>query len=296
MSARLLTLLQARGLLVSDGAMGTELMRMGLPAGECPEEWNLSHASEVQRIARSYREAGSDVVLTNTFGASRYKLAKFNLASELEELVRLGVRLARRGVGPEGLVALSVGPTGEMVEPYGAVSRTAMREAFAEVVRSALPEGPDAVCIESMFSLDEAVLALEAAREAGVCVIATMTFQKGSAGYRTMMGEEPARVARELSRAGADVVGTNCGLGIDDIIQIVREMRPATKLPILVHVNAGMPVLREGRSIYPDTPEEMAAKAPALYEAGARIIGGCCGTTPGHIRAIAEALAVFRKA
>lgn len=295
MNTRIESLIETRGVLLSDGAMGTELFAMGLAAGECPESWNLTHPDEVRRVSASYREAGSDMVLTNTFGASRFKLAKFGLEDRLGEMVREGVRLAREGAGESGLVALSIGPTGEMVQPYGSVDPREMTEAFAGQVRAAAAEAPDAVCVESMFSLEEARLAVAAARESDACVIATMVFQKGPAGYRTIMGESPEDAVVALRDAGADVVGANCGLAIDDIIEIVKLMRVATELPILTHVNAGVPEFRDGVTRFPDTPLTMAAHAPALFEAGAHIIGGCCGTTPAHIRAIAMALAPFRR-
>jgi len=274
--------------------MGTELFAKGLSGGECPEAWNLTHPDEVRQVSASYRHAGSDMVLTNTFGATRLKLAKFGLADRLEEIVRGGVRLAREGAGDGGLVALSVGPTGQMLAPLGTVTAEEMTDAFAEQIQAAASEKPDAICVESMFSLKEAALAVGAACESDTSVMATLVFQKGPAGYRTIMGESPEDAVAALTDAGAHIVGANCGLAIDDIIEIVKLMRVATDLPILTHVNAGVPEIREGVTCFPEDPEEMAARTPALFEAGARIIGGCCGTTPAHIRAIAAALAPLR--
>ena len=295
MSCGILEALKEHGVLVSDGAMGTELMRAGLAPGECPESWNETHPDEVRAIARRYFEAGSDMVLTNTFGASRFKLSKFGLGDRVREFVSAGVRLAREGAPDDGMVALSVGPTGEFLSPLGDVGRDEMKAAFVEQVEAALEAGADGICVESMSAIDEIRLGIEAAKEAGLCALATMTFDKGPAGYHTMMGNAPADVAKALVEAGADVVGTNCGAPMGDIINIVREMRAVTVAPILVHVNAGMPQLKNGKTVFLDTPEQMASQVQALHEAGATIIGGCCGTTPDHIRAFVAALGPIRK-
>ena len=281
MSGRILDALARHGVLVSDGAMGTELMRAGLSPGECPESWNADRPDDVRAISKSYFDAGSDMVLTNTFGASRWKLDKFDLADRQEELVSAGVKLAVEGGDGKGIVTLSIGPTGEFIAPLGTLS--------PEEVKA------DGILCESMSAIEEITLGVEAAREAGLCALATMTFSKGPAGYRTMMGGSPAETAKALEEAGADVLGANCGLGVEDMVHIVGEMREATAKPILVHANAGMPELKDGQTVFPDGPEEMAAKVLALHEAGAQIIGGCCGTTPDHIRRMAAALAGVRR-
>lgn len=295
MSGRILDALARRGVLVSDGAMGTELMRAGLSPGECPESWNESRPDDVRAISKSYFDAGSDMVLTNTFGGSRWKLAKFDLADRQVQLVDAGVRLAVEGGGGKGIVALSIGPTGEFIAPLGTLTPEEIKDDFAAQVAAAAGAGADGILCESMSAIEEITLGVEAAREAGLCALATMTFAKGPAGYRTMMGNAPAGAARALEDAGADVVGANCGVGVEDMVNIVREMREATTRPILVHANAGMPELKDGQTIFPDGPEEMATKVLALHEAGAQIVGGCCGATPEHIRAMAAALAGVRK-
>ena len=295
MNGRILDALAMHGVLVSDGAMGTELMRAGLAPGECPESWNASRPDDVRAISRSYFDAGSDMVLTNTFGASRWKLAKFDLADRQEKLVSAGVKLAVEGGDGKGIVALSIGPTGEFIAPLGTLSPEEVKADFAAQVAAAAEAGADGILCESMSALEEITLGVEAAREAGLCALATMTFSKGPAGYRTMMGNSPAETAKALEEAGADVVGANCGVGVEDMIHIVAEMREATAKPILVHANAGMPELKNGQTVFPEGPEEMAAKVLALREAGAQIIGGCCGTTPDHIRAMAAALASVRR-
>ena len=294
MSHSILDALKKHRVLVSDGAMGTELDKAGLAPGECPEAWNETHPDAVRAIAKSYFDAGSDMVLTNTFGASRFKLAKFDLADRVADLVSAGVRLAKEAAPEGGMVAVSIGPTGEFMAPLGTVTEEEMTEAFAQEARAAADAGADGACVETMSALDETICAVRAAKAAGLCTMATMSFGKGPAGYRTMMGVSPEDAARALAAAGADVVGTNCGVPVDDAIEIVKAMRAVTDKPILVHVNAGLPQLVDGKTVFVDDPEALAAHALALAEAGADIIGGCCGATPEHIRAIAEALAPVR--
>lgn len=294
MSHSILDALKKHRVLVSDGAMGTELDKAGLAPGECPEAWNETHPDAVRAIAKSYFDAGSDMVLTNTFGASRFKLAKFDLADRVADLVSAGVRLAKEAAPEGGMVAVSIGPTGEFMAPLGTVTEEETTEAFAQEARAAADAGADGACVETMSALDETICAVRAAKAAGLCTMATMSFGKGPAGYRTMMGVSPEDAARALAAAGADVVGTNCGVPVDDAIEIVKAMRAVTDKPILVHVNAGLPQLVDGKTVFVDDPEALAAHALALAEAGADIIGGCCGATPEHIRAIAEALAPVR--
>ena len=294
MSHAILDALKKHRVLVSDGAMGTELSKAGLEPGECPEAWNETHPDAVRAIAKSYFDAGSDMVLTNTFGASRFKLAKFDLADRAVDLVSAGVRLAKEAAPEGGMVAVSIGPTGEFMAPLGTVTEEETTEAFAQEARAAADAGADGACVETMSALDETTCAVRAAKAAGLCTLATLSFSKGPAGYRTMMGVSPEDAARALAEAGADVVGTNCGVPVDDVIEIVKAMRAVTDKPILVHVNAGLPQLVDGKTVFVDDPEALAAHALALHEAGADIIGGCCGTTPEHIRAIAEALASVR--
>ena len=294
MSHAILDALKKHRVLVSDGAMGTELSKAGLEPGECPEAWNETHPDAVRAIAKSYFDAGSDMVLTNTFGASRFKLAKFDLADRAVDLVSAGVRLAKEAAPEGGMVAVSIGPTGEFMAPLGTVTEEEMTEAFAQEARAAADAGADGACVETMSALDETTCAVRAAKAAGLCTLATLSFSKGPAGYRTMMGVSPEDAARALAEAGADVVGANCGVPADDVIEIVKAMRAVTDKPILVHVNAGLPQLVDGKTVFVDDPEALAAHALALHEAGADIIGGCCGTTPEHIRAIAEALASVR--
>lgn len=278
--------------LVSDGAWGTFLQRSGLQPGDCPELWCVEHRDVVAGIARNYIEAGADMVETNSFGGTRFKLAHYGLADRAVELNEAAAAISREAAGPDRHVIASIGPTGKMLL-MGDVSEDELYDAFKEQAVALERGGADACCIETMAAIDEATLAVRAAREnTSLEVICTFTFERTIQGhYRTMMGVSPADMAAALLEAGAQVVGTNCGNGIERMIDIVREIRAATAdTPILVHANAGMPVNVDGVDRFPETPGDMAARVGELVAAGANVIGGCCGTTPEHIRAIREQL------
>lgn len=279
--------LAERKLLVSDGAWGTLLQEKGLGPGDAPELWNVTHPDLVEEIARSYIDAGSDMILTNTFGASRIKLEGFGLAAKTQEINRRGAELSRRAAA-DRLVAGSVGPTGVFLQPYGEFTEEQLQEVFEEQIAALLEGGVDAICIETMIAIEEALCAIRAARKVSsdVDIIVTMTFDRTAVGYRTMMGVDCKRAAIELTEAGADIVGSNCGNGIEQMVEIVGEFRRYTERPILVHPNAGLPELVDGKTVFRQGPEEMAAYVERLVDAGASIIGGCCGTRPEHIRAI----------
>lgn len=278
-------------ILLSDGATGTYLQAHGLEAGGCPELMNATHPDVLRGMSAEYFEAGSDMVETNSFGGSRYMLKKYDLGDRVEELNRLAAEHAR-SAAPEGRFVLgSIGPTGEFLVPNGAATEEEMYEVFAEQARGLAAGGVDAFCIETMSDYGEIALAIRAAKETtGLPVVATMTFDKGPRGYFTMMGITPEAAAEKLAEAGADVVGSNCGLPIESMIEIIGRMRAATDRPILTHVNAGIPKIERGEIVYPDTPEHMAELMPRLVEAGANIVGGCCGTGPEHVRAFAKVL------
>lgn len=285
--------LSGGGILISDGAMGSMLLSEGLPAGTSPEEWCLTRPDVVRGVAEAYIAAGSDMVLTNSFGGSPLKLARHDLAERAGELNRAAATLAREAAGSGKLVAGSVGPTGLILRDEGGdVTPAELYEAFREQVEALADGGVDAICVETMSSLAEALEAVRAAREhTGLPVLCTFSFAPGRRGYRTMMGLSPEVAARETAAAGADVIGTNCGNGIDNMIEIVRQMRAAVPdRPILAQANAGIPELVDGVTVYADTPEYMSSRVDELIEAGATIVGGCCGTTPRHIAAIAGAL------
>jgi len=287
--------LKRKAVLLSDGAWGTELAERGLGAGHVPELWNADRPDAVEAVARGYVEAGADIILTNTFGGSRWKLEKSGLADRTAELNRLGVEISKRAAGDAALVFASVGPTGEFMAPLGLRTREEFVACFAEQIGALAGAGADGIVVETMTDLGEARAALEAARgAASLPVVVSMTFDRGPAGFATMMGVRPGQAAAGLG--DADIVGSNCGAGIDNMIEVTRLLRAATGKPLWIKSNAGMPELVDGRTVFRETPEEMASKVAALLGAGANIIGGCCGTTPEHIRRIAAAAAAAREA
>lgn len=283
----------ARGdILLSDGAWGTFLHAKGLAPGQCPEEWNISHRKEVGEIAGGYIDAGADIILTNSFGGSKFKLAHYGYAENVTIFNRAAAEISREAAGSDHYVLGSIGPTG-IILMMGEVSKDELSAAFREQAMALEAGGVNGICIETMSALDEAMIAVSAAKENTNCpIICTFTFERTKQGeYRTMMGISPVEMARSLIDSGVDIIGTNCGNGIKRMIDIVRELRTVdTAIPILVHANAGAPVVKDGHTVFPETPEEMSALVPSLIDAGAAIIGGCCGTTPEHISAMAGIL------
>ena len=277
------------GVLISDGATGTYLQSHGLEPGGCPEEFNASHPETVRQMAKDYFDAGSDMVLTNSFGANKFMLKKYGHGDRVAEFNRLAAQHARSAAPPGGLVAGSVGPSGEFLEPLGEVTEAEMLEAFKDQVTALAEGGADAILIETMTALEEATLAIRAVKEAtNLPVIATMTYDKGPRGFFTMMGVQPERAVVELREAGADVTGANCGNGIDNMVEIAKQMRSATDGYLLVHSNAGIPAIRKGHIVYDETPDYMAERFKELADLGINILGGCCGTTPSHINALSQ--------
>jgi len=272
-----------------DGAWGTELNRRGLPVDLLPEAWNLDQPGKVAEVPRAYAQAGAKIVLTNTFGGSCFKLKKSGLDTKIAEINSAGARISREAVGTGALVFGSIGPSGEFLAPLGLITEKEMTAAFRTQAQNLVAGGVDGIVVETMTAGEEALCALNAAKAVApdMPVAVTMTFDKGLQGYATMMGVSPRQAAEELSHAGADIIGTNCGNGIENMIEIVSELKAYTTKPIWARPNAGLPQLVDGKTIFPQSPEEMAAQIPALISAGAQLIGGCCGTTPDHIRAIA---------
>ncbi|MBN1416225.1 MAG: homocysteine S-methyltransferase family protein [Bacteroidales bacterium] len=293
---KILEKLKSSKVLASDGAWGTLLHDKGLKPGECPESWNLTHPEEVRDVAKQYFDAGADMVETNSFGGSRFKLLHFGLDQKTSEINRRAAELSRSAAGPDRFVLGSVGPTGKILLTEE-VTVNELFEAFKEQCMALADGGVDAIVVETMSDLDEACIAVQAARENTSCeVICTMTFEKTVTGeYRTMMGVSPSEMVQAMKETGADILGANCGNGMEGMIAIVQEIRAADKdIPVLIHANAGIPVYRDGKTIFPESPEQMAGFIPALVNSGANIIGGCCGTTPRHIRLISDALKRFR--
>ena len=287
----LLERLRSGGLLISDGATGTFLQQRGLEPGGCPEEFNASQPGVVREMARSYFAAGSDMVLTNSFGGSVFMQKKYGYGERVAEFNRLAAEHAR-SQAPEGrFVVGSIGPTGEFLEPLGPVSEGEMYDAFSEQVKALEEGGADGVVVETMTAVEEAALAVRAAREnTSLVVMATMVFDKGPRGFFTMMGVTPERAVHAMQDAGAHVVGSNCGNGIDNMLDIAKRMRAETDGFLLIHSNAGIPAMRNGQIIYPESPDYMAERFKTLAGLGVNIIGGCCGTGPEHIRALAAAV------
>ena len=280
-----LSRLETLGILISDGAMGTELAARGLPGGTAPELWNVENPDAVKSVHQAYIAAGSDIICTNTFGANRIKMGKFGLADRVGELADAGVKLAKECAG-DVLVFASLGPTGELLEPYGELTESEARDVFQEASAAAANGGADAILFETFYDLSEAKLAVESARGTGLPVICTMTFDKGG---RTMMGVSPMQAALELPAAGAAAIGANCGVGPDAMLPVVQKLCTAATLqvPVMVQPNAGLPPNVE-------SPERMAEFALRFADLGARIVGGCCGSGPEHVAAIANALKARR--
>jgi methionine synthase I (cobalamin-dependent) len=277
----------ASGPALSDGAWGTELHKRGLDTGECPDGWKLTRPECVAEVARSYVEAGSRMILTNTFRANRVALAGYGMDASLVAINRAGVRISREAAGTRAYVIASLGPTGKLLAA-GEVDEAVVRTAFQEQAAALAEAGADALLLETMSDLSEAALALAAARETGLPVIVSFTFGSGRNKDRTMTGVTPEGAARQMTDEGAAAVGANCGAGIADYLPVCRRMRAATTLPIWIKPNAGLPEMCNGVPVYRTTPDEFASHLPSLAEAGASFIGGCCGTSPEFIRAAAK--------
>ncbi len=285
----LLAELAASGPVVTDGAWGTQLQERGLPIGACPDEWNLSHPDRVEEVARAYVEAGSRVILTNTFGANRLALARHGLADKAAAINRAGVEISRRAARAKAKVFASLGPTG-IVLMMGEVQPAEVQAAFEEQARAMADAGADAMVLETFSDPAEIALAITAAKKTGLPVVACMTFDSGKDHDRTLMGTTPEQAAAVLAEAGADCLGSNCGQGIEGFVKIARRLRAASDRPIWIKANAGLPQMVDGRAVYAQTPEKFAALVPALIEAGASFVGGCCGTTPEFVRAVRRVL------
>ena len=287
--------LQRAEVLVGDGAWGTMLMARGLAPGAPPESFVLERPDTIREIARLYLEAGADLLTTDTFGATSLSLSAYGLADRADEVNRRAVTLAREMAEGRAYVSASVGPSGRLLAPLGETAPEEVRAAFERQIRGLVEAGADLVCVETMTDLQEARLAVGAARGVSVeiPVMATMTFDRTPRGFFTIMGVPVAQAARTLEAAGADVLGSNCGQGIDAMVEVARAFREVTSLPLIIQANAGQPEIRRGALVYPETPDFMAARVGSLLEAGVSIIGGCCGTTPDHVRAIRAAATAY---
>ena len=294
-TARLLEALAER-ILLGDGAMGTELQKAGLEPGGCGEAWNVDHPERILAIQRAYVEAGSDCLITNTFGASRIMLERHDEGDRVAAINEAGARVARQAFGDRrGFVLGDMGPFGGLMEPYGEIAAADVERAFREQAAALVAGGVDAIIVETQTALEELEIAIAAAKEAGApVVIGSLAFDKmlDHDEVRTMMGVSPERAAEFLLEHGADIVALNCGTGVDMRMaaDVVRRYRDYCSLPVMAQPNAGAPELIDMQVVYRETPAEMAGGLPGLVAAGARIIGGCCGSTPDHIRALRAAL------
>lgn len=292
MAENLLAALTNRALL-SDGAMGTQLIAAGLEQGACCEAWNLTHPDRVEAIQRRYVEAGSDCLITNTFGGCRLALDRHGLGDKTVAINQAAVAIARRAL--PGFVLGDIGPFGGIMEPYGDVKPRQVAEAFDEQARALAESDVDAIIVETQTSLEELGLAVDAARKAGAnCIIGSMSFDGKPDGnsFRTMMGVSPDQAARFMQERGVHILSLNCGSNIDMVqtSKIVRAYREVSSLPIMAQPNAGTPELENGKVVYRERPEHMAQGVSSLLKQDVRIIGGCCGSTPDHIRAMRKAM------
>jgi 5-methyltetrahydrofolate--homocysteine methyltransferase len=274
--------------IVGDGALGVLLMQHGMKHGEPPELYNLTNPHIVEEIASLYLNAGAEIITTNSFGASPLRLRQFSLESEMEAINRNAVDAVRRAVGDNAYVSASIGPSARMIKPLGNTEPDEVYASFQCQISALLAAGIDMICIETMIDLAEATLAIKAARslDQKVPIMATMTFGTNPRGYFTLMGTSVRDAASGLQNAGANIVGSNCGKGMEQMVGIAREFRRHSAAPIAIQGNAGVPIASAAGPVYPETPDFVAGKAAELFALGAQIVGGCCGTGPDHIRAI----------
>lgn len=286
---KLRKLLKKKKVLVADGAWGTELIKKGLAVGDVPEVWNLENPFFVKEIAKSYRDAGADIILTNTFGANRLKLKRTGFKGDVKEINKIGVELSKEEA-KSALVFASIGPTGELLKPLGNFNEADFIEVFSEQVKGLVEGKVDGVIIETMSDVGEALCALEAVKKnSSLLVGVSFSFNKGHKGFATMMGLSIEQAVKAVLEKSPDIIGANCGsVTIEDMIDIAGTMKKFTSLPLWIKANAGLPLIKDKKTVYPQTPEEITSFIPDLIEAGAKIIGGCCGTTPEHIKKIRE--------
>jgi 5-methyltetrahydrofolate--homocysteine methyltransferase len=273
----------AGGALLLDGGMGSLLLAAGLERGRAPEWWNLEHPDRVEAAHRGYVLAGSDVIQTNTFGGSAPKLLAAGLGGRCGEVNARAVEIARRASGDAALVAGDIGPTGLMLPPVGGATVEEVRQALTEQATALATAGADIVSIETMFDLREALAAVAAARTTGLPVLASMTFEARKRGFFTIMGDPLAPSLAALVEGGADAVGFNCSVTSQVMVAMVEEARRAVGVPIVAQPNAGSPRLTADGTVYEESPEAFACGLVAMVSAGARVVGGCCGTTPEFI-------------
>ena len=282
------------GPVVTDGSWGTQLQNRGLKRGICPDSWNLTHPQLVEEVAAQYVVAGSQIILTNTFGANRLSLGRFNLGDRAVAINTAGVKISKRAAGEKAWVFASIGPTGKMLLT-GETTEIELQSVFEEQADALAGAGPDGIIIETMIDITEALIAARAARRTGLPVIASMVFDSGVDKDTTLMGVTPEAAVEEFTKIGVDGIGANCGLGIEGYIPICRRMRAATALPIWIKPNAGLPEIIDEETIIYTSAEQFVKFVPDLIEAGADFIGGCCGSDQRFVSAIRDTIAEFRR-
>ncbi len=281
--------LLSSGTVITDGSWGTQLQEKGLGLNECPDSWNLTHPVQVEEVARSYVEAGSKVILTNTFRSNRIALEGFGLDDKVREINTAGVEISKRAAGDKACVFASMGPSGKLLLT-GDVTEEQLYEIFKEQSDAIKDAGADGIVIETMSDLAEAKAALKAAKETGLAVVVSMVFDSGRNKEHTMMGQSPEETAIELTKEGADVIGANCGQGIEGFTNICKRLKVSTTLPIWIKPNAGLPEMHDSKAVYQTSAEEFSKYIPELLDSGADFIGGCCGTNPDFIKKISKTI------
>jgi 5-methyltetrahydrofolate--homocysteine methyltransferase len=283
----LLEKLLAGGPVITDGAWGTQIQNLGLEPGSCPDGWNLQNSEAIERVAQSYVDAGSRIILTNTFGASRVMLERHSLSEKAAAINRAGAEISRKAAGTKAYVFGSMGPSGKMLFA-GEITGDELLDGFREQAQALAEGGAHGIVIETMSELGEAVVALKAARETGLPVVVSMVYDSGKEFDRTMMGTTAAMAAAELEQEGADVIGANCGMGVEFFMPVTKGLRTATGLPVWIKPNAGLPEVEDGKVVYHTDPSKFADHAGQILSAGAQFIGGCCGTSPDFIRELSR--------
>jgi methionine synthase I (cobalamin-dependent) len=272
---------------ILDGAWGTQMQAKGLPDGACPDEWNLSSPEKVEEVAREYVEAGSQIIITNTFSATRICLEQSNLADKVREINIAGVQISKRAAGREALVFASLGPTGKSLF-MGEISPDQISQSYQEQADALASGGADGLVVETMMDLKEAELAVQAAKGTGLPVVACMTFCRGKRKDHTMMGVSVEQAVESFVNLGVDVVGSNCGQGLEGMSKTCEVLKEQTDLPIWIKSNAGIPKYEDEETVYDTTAEQFAELAGSVIDTGVDFIGGCCGTSPAYIRLISQ--------
>ena len=280
--------------LVADGAWGTELFKLGLKHGKCPEEWNISHPVVVRKIAENYLAAGSDIVMTNTFGGNRFQLEHHGLSGKVKEINKIGAALSREACNEKAICAASIGPSGKLFI-MGEVTEPELLEAFCEQAQALKDGGADWLVVETMTDIGEMEIAVRAAAATGLPVVASMTYELSPSGYHTVMGHTPQDAVAAAEKAGASFIGANCGSGIDAYVDLAFTLKKITVLPLWIKANAGLPELIDGKPAYKMTPDIYASHVVKILDAGIYVIGGCCGTDPDFIKKIRVAVDIWNK-